>query len=90
MKRFLMVLIILLFIGIGIYYYQNKTIECWWGVCYPSLSFIAFENEEEDTTVKFSALDKDYIPDTIEKENQIKYKWFIIKWWKEKFGQIAQ
>ena len=73
---------ILLVIGICFFKYKTEVIECWCGVMYPCLSFIAFE--DEDTSIaKISSSDKDYlyIPDT-----KIKTKIFIIEWLKDKIS----
>lgn len=84
MKKFIICffIAILLVIGICFFKYKTEAIECWWGVMYPSLSYIAFE--DEDTSVaKISSSDKDYlyIPDT-----KIKTKIFIIEWLKDKIS----
>lgn len=84
MKKFIIcfLIAILLVIGICFFKYKTEAIECWWGVMYPSLSYIAFE--DEDTSVaKISSSDKDYlyIPDT-----KIKTKIFIIEWLKDKIS----
>lgn len=84
MKKFIICffIAILLVIGICFFKYKTEAIECWWGVMYPSLSYIAFE--DEDTSVaKISSSDKDYlyIPDT-----KVKTKIFIIEWLKDKIS----
>lgn len=84
MKKFIIcfLIAILLVIGICFFKYKTEAIECWWGVMYPSLSYIAFE--DEDTSIaKISSSDKDYlyIPDT-----KIKTKIFIIEWLKDKIS----
>ena len=84
MKKFIIcfLIAILLVIGICFFKYKTEAIECWWGVMYPSLSYIAFE--DEDTSIaKISLSDKDYlyIPDT-----KIKTKVFIIEWLKDKIS----
>lgn len=84
MKKFIIcfLIAILLVIGICFFKYKTEAIECWWGVMYPSLSYIAFE--DEDTSIaKISSSDKDYlyIPDT-----KIKTKVFIIEWLKDKIS----
>lgn len=69
-------IIVLLFIGLNYYYQQKyKTIECWWGVLYPNLSFIGFEND-----TKYSSINE------IKPNNKIQYKSFIFEWLKEKFS----
>ena len=74
---FLFILIIILFIG---YQQQkNETVECWWGVIYPSLSFIGFEDNEE---IQYSSI-AEIKPNN--NNNKIKYKSFILEWLKENF-----
>lgn len=73
-------IIILLFIGMNYYQQKYKTIECWWGVMYPSLSFIGFEDNEE---IQYSSLDKIKVKP---RNETIKYKSFILEWLKEKFS----
>lgn len=84
MKKFIIcfLIVILLVIGICFFKYKTEAIECWWGIMYPSLSYIAFE--DGDTSIaKISSSDKDYlyIPDT-----KIKTKIFIIEWLKDKIS----
>lgn len=83
-KKIILILILGLVIFIGISYYNSrKTVECWWGVVYPSLSFIAIEDEDEDET-KISALDTNYY--YINKEEEpIKIKIAILEWFKKHF-----
>lgn len=85
MKKKLVILclsvFIFLFIGINNYRQKNKTIECWWGVLYPNLSFIGFENtEDKEDETKISALDKNYIYTNNHNEDEIKYKLAIVEW----------
>lgn len=72
----LCLILVLLTIGISFYQYQNRTVECWWGVLYPNLSFIGFEEPQQ-----ISALDKNYIPNT----DGINFKFAIIEWLKNSF-----
>lgn len=74
--------IVILFTGLN-YFIQNKykSVECWWGVMYPSLSFIALEDEEE--TVRYSSLDNHFY---VEQEPEIKYDFMFFKWLKQKFS----
>jgi len=58
---------------------RNETVECWWGVMYPSLSFIAMEDEEEKVSVRYSSLDNHFIQI---KEPEIKYDFLLLKWLK--------
>ena len=82
-KKIIFILILGLIIFIGIDYYNSqKTVECWWGVVYPSLSFIAIEDEDEDET-KISALDTNYY--YIDKEEPVKIKIAILEWFKKHF-----
>lgn len=85
MKKILVLLSLILVLIIGFLYYQHKTetIECWWGVLYPNLSFIGFENEEDNT--KISALDTDYMPSTTDTE-EIQYKIAIVEWLNKLFS----
>lgn len=77
---FILVLGLIIFIGID-YYNSQKTVECWWGVLYPSLSFIAIEDEDE---TKVSALDTNYYYINNEDE-PIKIKIAILEWFKNHF-----
>ena len=61
---------------------QNQTVECWWGIMYPSLSFIAIEDEEQ-VSVRYSSLDNHFIQI---KEPEIEYDFLLLKWFKEKFS----
>ena len=82
-KKIIFILILGLIIFIGIDYYNSqKTVECWWGVVYPSLSFIAIEDEDEDET-KISALNTNYY--YIDKEEPVKIKIAILEWFKKHF-----
>ena len=51
-KRILIVLL-LLSLTIGIFYYFNsqKTVDCWWGVLYPSLSYIPIQTENDEDEI---------------------------------------
>lgn len=68
-------LILIILLSINLYIKRTQTIECWWGVMYPSLSFIALEDEEE--TVRYSSLDN-YL--YVEQEPEIKYDFMFLKW----------
>lgn len=80
MRKFIIFLSLILILVSGIvwYQYQHRTVECWWGVMYPSLSFIGFE---EDT--KVSALDTNYMPTS---SNETKYKLAIVEWLENLFS----
>lgn len=81
-KKIIFILILGLIVFIGIDYYNSqKTVECWWGVLYPSLSFIAVEDEDE---TKVSALDTNYYYINNEDE-PVKIKIAILEWFKNHF-----
>lgn len=74
--------ILILCLSVNLYIRNHyQTVECWWGVMYPSLSFIALEDEEQ--TVRYSSLDNHLY---IEQEPDIKYDFMFLKWLKEKFS----
>lgn len=82
-KKIILSLIMLILIIIGIRYYNSKrTVECWWGVAYPTLSFIAFE-DEEDISKQISSTDENFM--YIQKEEPIKVKIAILEWFKKIF-----
>lgn len=82
-KKIILSLIVLILIIIGIRYYNSKrTVECWWGVAYPTLSFIAFE-DEEDTSKQISSTDENFM--YIQKEEPVKVKIAILEWFKKIF-----
>ena len=77
-KKIIFVLLIFILVIIGVRYYNSqKTVECWWGVMYPSLSFIAFEEEDENEE-KISSLDTNFT--YTKKEEPVKVKIGIIEW----------
>ena len=87
-KKIIFILLLSLIIFIGLDFYNSQqTVECWWGVVYPSLSFIAVEDDEEVTTVHesmISSSDINYFylsKDKIEEE-PIKLKMAIVEWFK--------
>lgn len=85
MKKIIISIIVFFIVFIGIEFYNSqKTVEAWWGVMYPTLSFIGFEDEEQDNT-KVSALDANYY--FIEKEEPVKMKLAIVEWFKNTFGK---
>lgn len=46
MKTIFIGLITLIIVLAGVYYYNSqKTVECWWSVVYPSLTFVGVEDE---------------------------------------------
>ena len=72
------ILFIILFATFNYVQKKNETVECWWGVMYPALSFIALEDEDEP--VRYSSLDNHFIKQ--EKEPEIKYDFMFFKWLK--------
>lgn len=78
---FILILSILIFIGID-YYNSTKTVECWWGVIYPSLSYIGFEDEDNDEG-KVSSIDTNYY--YFSEEQPVKIKVAFIEWIKKYF-----
>ena len=45
-KKILIGILGLCIIVFGVWYYNSqKTVECWWGVLYPPLSFVGFEDD---------------------------------------------
>lgn len=91
-KKIIFILLLSLIIFIGLDFYNSQqTVECWWGVMYPSLSFIAIEDEEEVTTTMHKSMvsssDTNYFylsEDKIEEE-PIKFKIAIVEWFKKHF-----
>lgn len=82
-------ILFILFTGLNLYMQKRyQTVECWWGVMYPPLSFIAIEDEESATKqqVRYSSLNSDYLYIAQAEEPQIKYDFAIVKWLKEKFS----
>lgn len=46
MKKIIAGLIVFLIVVAGIHFYNSrKTVECWWSVVYPSLTFVGVEDE---------------------------------------------
>lgn len=84
MKKLVIFLIILVLLISGILFYQKRyeTVECWWGVLYPSLSYIGFESDNQDSMI--SSTDKNFI--YIANNDKIEYRFIIIDWLKEKFN----
>ncbi len=83
-KKIILSLFIIGLIIFGVRYYNShKTIECWWGVVYPTLSYVGFEDKDEEDNYqsKVSSSETHYLP-TIkeEKEEPIKVKIAIIEW----------
>ena len=82
MKKLIISLIIvgLIFMGIGIFK-SKETTECWWGVLYPSLSYVGFEDETSATQI--SSVDSNYI--YVKEEEPVKIKIAIVEWFKKIF-----
>lgn len=75
-------ILLIIFLSVNLYIKNNyQTVECWWGVMYPSLSFIALEDEEENT--RYSSLNTHFVE---QEETEIKYDFMILKWLREKFS----
>ena len=74
-------LILIILLSVNLYIKRTQAVECWWGVMYRSLSFIALEDEEE--TVRYSSLDNHFY---VEQEPEIKYDFMFFKWLKQKFS----
>ena len=66
-------LFIIVLLSWNFYQQKTKTVECWWGIMYPSLSFIGFEDN-----TKISSADEDYIYTS----NKVKMKFAIVEWLK--------
>lgn len=85
MKKLIISLIICFVLFIGLEWYQSqKTVECWWGVLYPALSFIAVEDDSEDNKTQISSLNPQYVYVNYEEE-PIKMKIAIVEWFKNTF-----
>lgn len=83
-KKIILILIIIGLIFMCVKYYNSqKTIECWWGVLYPSLTNVGFEDDTELDS-KISSSNPDYIPTNFEKK-PIKIKIAIFEWFKNLF-----
>lgn len=72
-------LILIIVLSANLYIKRNQAVECWWGVMYPTLSFIALEDEEP---TRYSSLNTTYV----EQEPEIKYDFMFLKWFREKFS----
>lgn len=92
MKKIVIIALIILFIIIMLfkYYDSQKTVECWWGTIYPTLSFVGFEDtdgKEQEKTAKISASDKDYIYFKEAEEKPIKIKFILFELFKKFFKE---
>lgn len=74
------ILFIILLFGINLYKKKTETIECWWGVMYPTLSYVGFEDIDE---TKISSVDTNYI---YIGDNKVKYKFAIVEWLENLFS----
>ena len=90
-KKIIFILLLSLIIFIGLDFYNSQqTVECWWGVVYPSLSFIAVEDDEEVTTIHESMISSSdtnyfYLSKGKIAEEPIKLKMAIVEWFKKHF-----
>lgn len=66
-------LILIIILSVNLYIKRTQTVECWWGVMYPTLSFIALEDEEP---IRYSSLNNTFV----EQEPEIKYDFMFLKW----------
>ena len=66
-------LILIIILSVNLYIKRTQTVECWWGVIYPTLSFIALEDEEP---TRYSSLNNTFV----EQEPEIKYDFMFLKW----------
>lgn len=85
-KKIILFLITVFSFILGFNIYNSyKTVECWWGTLYPSLSFVAVDEEPEYTSGKISSIEEDYIPVIKKEEKEISFKFAILEWFKEIF-----
>lgn len=55
MRKIIVALVIFLIVFIGLGFYNSqKTVECWWGVMYPTLSYIGIDDETETVKTDFA------------------------------------
>lgn len=66
-------LILIIILSVNLYIKRTQTVECWWGVMYPTLSFIVLEDEEP---TRYSSLNNTFV----EQEPEIKYDFMFLKW----------
>lgn len=87
LKKFLFSFIIILFIAIIIFLICNyyKTQECWWGVLYPNLSFIAIEEESQESLTTLSSLTSTKISSHNE---QFNFKFALIEFFNNLLGRV--
>lgn len=71
----------LIILGIKLYNSQ-KTVECWWSVMYPSLSYVEVDDEPNEKS-KISSTNPYYV--YVPEEEPIKIKIAIIEWFKKHF-----
>ena len=83
MKKFVicLILIFIIIMGISFFKYKTEVTECWWGVLYPTLSYVDFEDDTSIARISTTDTNYLYIPDTT-----IKTKFLIVEWLKSKFS----
>lgn len=83
MKKFVicLILIFIIIMGISFFKYKTEATECWWGVLYPTLSYVGFEDDTSIARISTTDTNYLYIPDTM-----IKMKFLIVEWLKSKFS----
>lgn len=55
MRKIIVALVIFLMVFIGLSFYNSqRTVECWWGVMYPTLSYIGIDDETETVKTDFA------------------------------------
>ena len=83
MKKFViyLILIFIIIMGISFFKYKTKATECGWGVLYPTLSYVGFEDNISIARISTTDTNYLYIPDTT-----IKTKFLIVEWLKSKFS----
>lgn len=82
-KRLLIVLILLGILTM-VFLHSQKTVECWWGIMYPTLSYTTFEDDERDTRISSTEPHYIYLPKN-QVEEPVKVKFIFIEWLKELF-----
>ena len=83
MKKFViyLILIFIIIMGISFFKYKTEATECWWGVLYPTLSYVGFEDDTSIARISNTDTNYLYIPNTT-----IKTKFLIVEWLKSKFS----
>ena len=81
-KKLIISLFIIGLIVFGVKLYNSqKTIECWWSVMYPSLSYVEVDSKSNEKS-KISSTNPYYI---YALEEPIKVKIAIVEWFKKYF-----